>query len=83
MNLVGEKGKGESVWLAFFLYDVLKNFSILAGRRGDKFSPNYAIRRQKSCAKTLKKCLGRPMVSPRVFRQWRTARFRFQSRMSD
>ena len=36
MNLVGEKGKGESVWLAFFLYDVLKKFSILAGQRGDK-----------------------------------------------
>ena len=36
MNLVGEKGKGESVWLAFFLYDVLKHFSILAGGRGDK-----------------------------------------------
>ena len=36
MNLVGDKGKGESVWLAFFLYDVLKHFSLLAGRRGDK-----------------------------------------------
>ncbi len=36
MNLVGEKGKGESVWLAFFLYDVLKQFSILAGLHGDK-----------------------------------------------
>jgi cellobiose phosphorylase len=36
MNLIGEKGKGESVWLAFFLYDVLKHFFILAGRRGDK-----------------------------------------------
>jgi cellobiose phosphorylase len=35
MNLVGEKGQGESVWLAFFLYDVLKHFSILAGHRGD------------------------------------------------
>jgi cellobiose phosphorylase len=36
MNLVGEHGKGESVWLAFFLYDVLKQFSVLAARRGDK-----------------------------------------------
>src|ERR1039458_5048222 len=36
MNLVGEKGKGESVWLAFFLFDVLKHFSLLAARRGDK-----------------------------------------------
>ena len=36
MNLVGEHGKGESVWLAFFLYDVLKKFSALAEKRGDK-----------------------------------------------
>jgi cyclic beta-1,2-glucan synthetase len=35
MNLVGELGKGESVWLAFFLYDVLVQFAGLAGRRGD------------------------------------------------
>ena len=30
MNLVGEKGKGESVWLGFFLYDVLRQFIELA-----------------------------------------------------
>ena len=36
MNLVGEKGKGESVWLAFFLHDVLKQFSVLARLHGDK-----------------------------------------------
>ena len=36
MNLVGEHGKGESVWLAFFLYDVLKRFAPLAERKGDK-----------------------------------------------
>lgn len=35
MNLVGEHGKGESVWLAFFLCDVLKRFASLAERRGD------------------------------------------------
>src|SRR4029434_9198769 len=35
MNRVGEQGKGESVWLAFFLYDVLKRFADLATRRGD------------------------------------------------
>jgi cellobiose phosphorylase len=32
---VGVKGKGESVWLGFFLYDVLERFSDLARRRGD------------------------------------------------
>ncbi len=35
MNLVGEKGRGESVWLGFFLYDVLQRFSEMAGKRGD------------------------------------------------
>jgi cyclic beta-1,2-glucan synthetase len=35
MNLVGEHGKGESVWLAFFLFDVLKQFAALARQRGD------------------------------------------------
>jgi len=35
MNLIGEHGRGESVWLAFFLYDVLKQFSGIARARGD------------------------------------------------
>lgn len=30
MNLVGLEGKGESVWLGFFLYDVLQQFTKLA-----------------------------------------------------
>ena len=30
MNLVGKQGKGESVWLGFFLYEVLTRFSKLA-----------------------------------------------------
>lgn len=35
MNLVGEQGRGESVWLAFFLSDILRRFSKLARSRGD------------------------------------------------
>ncbi|MFN0317602.1 MAG: GH36-type glycosyl hydrolase domain-containing protein [Burkholderiales bacterium] len=35
MDLVGGQGKGESVWLGFFLYDVLMQFSELARMRGD------------------------------------------------
>ena len=35
MNLVGEHGKGESVWLGFFLYDVLMRFTEVANARGD------------------------------------------------
>ncbi|MGV8073768.1 MAG: GH36-type glycosyl hydrolase domain-containing protein [Syntrophobacteraceae bacterium] len=35
MNLVGEHGKGESVWLGFFLYEVLIRFTEVAGKHGD------------------------------------------------
>jgi cellobiose phosphorylase len=35
MNLVGEQGKGESVWLGFFLHQVLTRFAELANRHGD------------------------------------------------
>ncbi len=35
MNLVGQHGRGESVWLAFFLFEVLTRFAELAARRGD------------------------------------------------
>ncbi len=35
MNLVGIGGKGESVWLAFFLCEVLRQFSQLARARSD------------------------------------------------
>jgi cellobiose phosphorylase len=35
MNLVGAAGRGESVWLGFFLYAVLTPFADLARRHGD------------------------------------------------
>jgi len=35
MNLVGEHGKGESVWLGFFLHEVLTRFAELARSHGD------------------------------------------------
>ena len=41
MNRVGNKGRGESVWLAFFLYDVLTRFASLARAHND---PAYAER---------------------------------------
>ena len=39
MNMVGKDGRGESVWLAFFLYDVLTKFSAIARSRQDTPSP--------------------------------------------
>jgi cyclic beta-1,2-glucan synthetase len=35
MNMVGEHGKGESVWLGFFLYAVLLQFAEVSRLRGD------------------------------------------------
>ena len=35
MNMVGNQGKGESVWLGFFLFEVLNQFIVLAQARND------------------------------------------------
>ena len=35
MNLVGIHGRGESVWLSFFLCEVLNQFTVLARQHGD------------------------------------------------
>ena len=43
MNLVGIKGKGESVWLGFFLYEVLTQFAGLARLRGDDLFADQCI----------------------------------------
>ncbi len=34
-NKVGEKGRGESVWLAWFLIDVLNRFAVICEHRGE------------------------------------------------
>ena len=47
MNMVGVQGKGESVWLAFFLYEVLMRFTELARLRSDGA---FAERCQKEAA---------------------------------
>jgi len=35
MDQVGHEGKGESVWLGYFLYDILKKFGPIAFQHGD------------------------------------------------
>ena len=47
MNIVGEHGKGESVWLGFFLYEVLMRFTEVARRHGDV---SFAARCQREAA---------------------------------
>ena len=36
MSSVGDEGKGESVWLAWFLVDVWGRFSAVCERRGEQ-----------------------------------------------
>jgi len=43
MNLVGKEGRGESVWLAFFLYDVLTQFAELARRHKDAVFAEHCL----------------------------------------
>ncbi|MCY6483224.1 cyclic beta 1-2 glucan synthetase [Clostridium aestuarii] len=37
MSEVGNKGKGESVWLGWFLYSILDNFNEICKSRGDEY----------------------------------------------
>ena len=40
-STVGNKGKGESVWLGFFLYDILKGFIPIMQEKGEKQIKQY------------------------------------------
>ena len=76
MNLVGKEGRGESVWLAFFLYDVLTQFAELARAQRHRLCRPLPRSGAATATKHRATRLGRPMVSPRLFRQRRTARLR-------
>ncbi len=43
MNRVGEHGRGESVWLGFFLFDALTRFSAVARGRGDETFASHCL----------------------------------------
>jgi cellobiose phosphorylase len=47
MDMVGKQGRGESIWLGFFLYDVLRQFTKVAHLRGDL---SFAERCQREAA---------------------------------
>ena len=52
-STVGNKGKGESVWLGFFLYDILQKFICFTKERGD----NEITRKYENSIIILKKSL--------------------------
>ena len=50
LNRVGEKGKGESVWLAWFLCDILDRFARICDSLGDRERTEYYRSRSKEYA---------------------------------
>jgi cellobiose phosphorylase len=55
MNMVGNHGKGESVWLGFFLYEVLNQFISVARERGDFEFAELCLNNAKKIQKNIEK----------------------------
>ena len=69
MNLVGAEGKGESVWLAWFLCDVLQGMSEMADiLQQPELSRGYRRGQKDSGRADRTARLGRPVVSARNLR---------------
>jgi len=65
MDKVGQHGKGESVWLAFFLYDILERFAIVAEGKNDQ---SYADKCRTQAA-TLKQSINKNAWDGEWFRR--------------
>jgi len=55
MNRVGIEGKGESVWLAWFLITTLRKFAVHAGRRGDTSMRDEALEKADGYAEAIER----------------------------
>ncbi|HMT28554.1 MAG TPA: cyclic beta 1-2 glucan synthetase, partial [Bacteroidia bacterium] len=53
MDRVGNKGMGESVWLAFFLYDVLQKFAEIAAGKNDLDFVNICTKESKNLKESI------------------------------
>ena len=73
MNLVGAEGRGESVWLAWFLLSILPPFAALAESRGDTARATEYRRIRRAAAHERRGGVGRRMVPARLFRRWDAA----------
>ncbi|MFA5271196.1 MAG: hypothetical protein WC412_02510 [Candidatus Omnitrophota bacterium] len=55
MNFVGSDGKGESVWLAFFLCHTFKSMEALARKKGDNDFANFCVETVVTLVKNIEK----------------------------
>ena len=82
MNRVGSEGKGESVWLAWFLCDNLRLFAELAGDAGRRrFAGPVRDTRREAARAHRGARLGRRVVPPRLLRRRHAAGLGEQRRM--
>ena len=65
LNSIGKKGKGESVWLGFFLYDILSRFIPICEKVGENQIAHY----YETIAEALKKSLNTKGWDGRWFRR--------------
>ncbi len=56
MDQVGKDGKGESVWLAFFLYDILNRFAEIARQNQDTTFADRCTEEAKKLQENIAKC---------------------------
>ena len=85
MNAVGAEGKGESVWLGWFLHAVLSEWAD-AGRRARRGQAGRAVaraRERRSRTSLGTRGLGRRLVPTRVLRRRDAARLGRQRRVPD
>ena len=74
MNRVGHEGRGESVWLGWFLVIVLNEFAALCERRSDSDLAQRYRSEAQWLTGMLELAVGRRLVSARLLRRWHTAR---------
>ena len=84
MNRVGHEGRGESVWLGWFLHTVLAAFAPIAEARGER-RPRGALASAHEGAPAGARAprLGRRLVPPRLLRRRHAARLGDQRRVPD
>ena len=83
MNRVGHDGRGESVWLGWFLVVVLNDIAPICDERGDAGSRAALSHRGAVAHRHAGARLGRQLVSARLFRRWHAARIGAERRVPD
>ena len=84
MNRVGVEGRGESVWLAWFLVTTLRGFVPLVEQRGEsETAGEFLVLANEYVAGGRVRRLGRRLVPPGLLRRRNAARLGGERRMPD